>query len=185
LLAALTLFCSCSFFQPPPPLPRRAAIEPGGSEEEFAHLVQDADIIYFPSEAAALNARSNVAWKLLAALRENGSSFAIGWDSPVNESDRCDYFGAARKAGAEILVFNEGNGEQNEPAARPDQFVADRIANYFREHHRSKILAFVRREYLGLDHGVPYFVAQKTKARQLILNPRRSGPPAARLVAAN
>ena len=72
-----------------------------------------------------------------------------------------------------------------ESVTQTDQSVADRIAKYFREHHRVKILVFIRRESLGLDHGVPYFVGQQTKARQLILNPRRGGPSTPRLVTAN
>ena len=80
LLAAAILFSSCSFFQRPPPLPRHAAVERGGSEEAFIRLVESADIIYFPSEAATFASRSDPAWKLLAALRSGGDPFAIGWD---------------------------------------------------------------------------------------------------------
>src|SRR4051794_29885227 len=57
-LAALSLLFSCTFFSVQPPLPRRAAIEASGSEEKFAALVQEADIIYFPSESVALHSRS-------------------------------------------------------------------------------------------------------------------------------
>ena len=59
------------------------------------------------------------------------------------------------------------------------RFVAAKIAGYAREHRDLKIVAFLRRERLGENHGVPYLVAQKTKARQLVLNPHapsRSGP---------
>ena len=163
LLAAVICFSGCSFFQRPPPLPRHAAVERSVSEEEFVGLVQDADIIYFPSEAATLTSRSEPAWKLLGALRGGGSSFAIGSDWTANEHARKDYLNEASRAGAQILPLNDA-----------DQFVADRIAGYFREHRSDKVLVFIRRERLGLGRGIPYLVAQQTKARQLILNPTKS-----------
>ena len=173
LLAAAILFSSCAFFQRPPPLPRHAAIERGGSEEEFIRLVESADIIYFPSEAATFSSRSDPAWKLLAALRNGGDPFAIGWDWSGNERDRHDFINEASKPEAQVIVLNDG-----------DELVADKIASYFREHRNDKVLVFIRRERLGLGRGVPYLVAQQTKARQLILNPTKS-PAGARLLAAN
>lgn len=173
LLAAAILFSNCSFFQRPPPLPRHAAIERGGSEEEFIRLVESADIIYFPSEAATFVSRSDPAWKLLAALRSGGDPFAIGWDWNGNERDRRDFMSEAGKPDAQLLVLDDA-----------DQSIADKIADYFREHRGDKVLIFIRRERLGLGRGVPYLVAQQTKARQLILNPTKS-PAGARLLAAN
>ena len=173
LLAAAILFSSCSFFQRPPPLPRHAAVERGGSEEEFVRLVESADIIYFPSEAATFTSRSDPAWKLLAALRNGGDPFAIGWDWSGNDRDRRDFMSEAGKPGARVLVLNDA-----------DQLVADQIASYFGEHRNDKVLVFIRRERLGLVRGVPYLVAQQTKARQLILNPAKS-PAGPRLLAAN
>ena len=173
LLAAAILFSGCSFFQRPPPLPRHAAVERGGSEEEFIRLVESADIIYFPSDAARFASRSDPAWKLLAALRNGGDPFAIGWDWSGNDRDRHDFMSEAGKPGARVLVLNDA-----------DQLVADNIASYFREHRNDKVLVFIRRERLGLGRGVPYLVAQETKARQLILNPAKS-PAGPRLLAAN
>jgi hypothetical protein len=173
LLAAAILFSGCSFFQGPPPLPRHAAVEAGGSEEQFVRLVESADIIYFPSEAATFGSRSDPAWKLLAALRNGGDPFAIGWDWSGNERDRRDFISEAGKPNAEVLVLDDA-----------DELVADKIASYFREHGSDKILVFIRRERLGLGRGVPYLVAQRTKARQLILNPTKSSS-GARLLAAN
>jgi len=173
LWAAAILFSSCSFFQRPPPLPRHAAVERGGSEEQFIRLVESADIIYFPSEAATFASRSDPAWKLLAALRSGGDPFAIGWDWSANDRDRHDFMSEAGKPDARVLVLNDA-----------DQLVADKIASYFREHRNDKVLVFIRRERLGLGRGVPYLVAQQTKARQLILNPAKS-PPGPRLLAAN
>jgi len=178
LASTAILFSSCSFFQREPPLPRHAVIEAGGSEEKFADLIEEADIIYFPSEAALLGSRSEPAWKLLDALGRDAQSFALASDWTTNEREHREYLGEARKIGATLVALNEAG-------ANGDQFVADKIASYFREHRNEKILVFIRRERLALAQGVPYLVAQETKARQLILNPRKSAVPGAQLVARN
>ena len=178
LVSAAGLLPGCSVFHREPPLPRRAVIEAGGSEEKFAGLIEEADIIYFPSEAAVFGSHSDLAWKLLDALRRDPGSFAIAWDWTSNERERHDYLAQADKAGAHLMALNE-------PGANGDQFAADKIASYFREHRNGKVLVFVRRERLGLGQGVPYLVAQETKARQLILNPRKSSASGARLLARN
>ena len=168
LMAAVGFLSGCSLFHREPPLPRRAVIEAGGSEEKFVSVIEEADIIYFPSEAAVFGSHSDLAWKLLDALRRDAGSFAIGWDWTSNERERRDYLAQADKAGAHLMALNE-------TAANGDQLAADNIASYFREHHNEKVLVFLRRERLGLGQGVPYLVGQQTKARQLILNPRKSG----------
>jgi hypothetical protein len=172
------LLSSCAFFQPEPPLPRHAVVESGGSEEKFTDLIQEADIIYFPNEAAAFGSRSDPAWKLLDALRRNAQSFALAWDWITNERDHREYLSEARKIGATLVSLNEAG-------AGGDQVAADKIASYFREHRDEKVLVFVRRERLALAQGVPYLVAQQTKARQLILNPRKPSASGAQLVARN
>jgi hypothetical protein len=224
---ARTFFCAgfclvsgCSFFSRQPPLPRHAAVEPTGSNEKFAALVQDADIIYFPSESVALVSRSEAAWKLLEALRRNGSSFSLGWDLAGADREHRDFLAEARKSGAEILglrvpspIVDEeilrdfqpppgdfekfarrlSSRELSEAGVRAaysaallaQQYAAAEIAARFREHRGEKILVFLRREHLGRDHGVPYFVAQKTKARQLILNPHGHPKPGPGLLARN
>jgi hypothetical protein len=168
LLAAAIVLSSCSLFHREPPLPRRALVEASGTEEEFVHLVQDADIIYFPSEAITLTSRSDPAWKVLVALRQNGSSFALGYDWIGKESGRREFLNEASRSGAQTLELNEA-GENR------DQIAADKIATYFRAHRNEKVFVLLRRERLALGQGVPYLVAQQTKARQLILNPRRAG----------
>jgi hypothetical protein len=213
LVAALSLFSSCSFFSPQAPLPRRAAIEPTGSEEKFATLVQDADIIYYPSESVALHSRAEAAWKLLDALRRQARSFAFGGDTIEGESDHRVFFSEIEKAGGDILLLRPPAQARLDQAARDfepppgdferfsrdfwsrdlpeikvrvayeaalvtEQFAARKILEHFHEHPGGKILVFLRREHLGHDYGVPYFVAQKTKARQLILNPQRHSDPA-------
>lgn len=181
---AAALLAGCSFYSRQPPLPRRAAIEPGGPEQKFNALLQDADIIYFPSESAALHSRSDAAWKLLDALRNRGGGFAIGWDWAGNDDDRREYLDEVRRCGAEILAVTETRPiPQNEAPVSADQFVADNIATYFREHRGDKVLVFLRRERLAIGEGVPYLVAQKTKARQLILNPRKRSDSGAGLLA--
>ena len=182
--AALFLLPGCGYFSHQPPLPRRAAIEHSGSEEKFATLIQDADIIYFPTESVALHSRSEAAWKLLDTLRGRGGSFAVGWDWTGDEGDRRDYFDEANKSGAEILALNDAKWRaRNDTAVSADQFVADEITAYFRQHHNDKVLVFLRRERLGMAQGVPYLVGQKTKARQLILNPRRRSDSTGGLIA--
>jgi hypothetical protein len=201
-------------------LPRRAAIEPTGSEEKFAMLVRSADIIYFPSESVTLDSRSEAAWKLLDAVRSESPSFALGWDLVANDGDRRDFLAEAGKAGAEILALRGPAPAESDDSSRDfqtppgdferfsrrfasrdfsetriraayettiltEQFVASKIVAHFRENRSGKILVFLRRDHLGRDYGVPFFVAQKTKARQLILNPQRHSPAGPGLLAGN
>jgi hypothetical protein len=220
LFAGFFLVASCSFFSRQPALPRRAAIESTGSGEKFARLIEEADIIYFPSESVTLDSRSEAAWKLLEALRGTGGSFALGWDLGERADDYRNFLAEAGKSGAGILplrapaqvVADETTRgfepppddfekfarrfsprDPNEPkmrdayetALRAEQFAAAKISSHFREHRGEKILVFLRRDHLGPDRGVPYFVAQKTKARQLILNPQRHREPGPGLLTRN
>lgn len=201
-------------------MPRRAAVEPTGSDEKFTTLIRDADIIYFPSESVALHSRAEASWKLLEALRRNGSSFGFGWDATGNDEERRVFLAQAGKFGAQILSLRPpahfaadesfhgfepppGDFERYaerlsspqlgearmrsayETALLAQQFAALKISSHFREHRGEKILIFLRRDHLGRDYGVPYFVAQKTKARQLILNPQRHSQPRRGLLARN
>lgn len=185
MFCAVLLFSGCGYFVRQPPLPRRAAIEAAGSEEKFAALIQDADIIYFPNESLALHSRAEAVWKLLDALRGRGSSFAVGSDWSGNESERRNFLEEATRGGAEILALNDGKWRaQNDPAMSADQFVADSIASYVRRHGNDKVLVFLSWQRLGLGDGVPFLVAQKTPARQLILNPKKHSDSGARLLAA-
>jgi hypothetical protein len=218
--AGVCLLLSCSFFSRQPPLPRHAAVEATGSDEKFSSLVEDADIIYFPSESVALGSRAEAAWKLLEAVRRRGGSFALGWDAIGNEEKRRDFLAEANNSGGDVLLLHapasadaDGTVRGFEPppggyerfalqfASRElsegklrgmyetvllaEQYAAAKIAAHFREHRGEKILVFLRRDHLGRDHGVPYFVAQKTKARQLILNPQRHRDSGSGLLARN
>lgn len=213
LLAAALLCGSCSVFTRQPPLPRQAAIESNAAgDEKFDALVQSADIIYYPSESVALRTRSEAAWKLLEALERNGGSFALGWDSisgeqqvvldewanrsaatssamprlhldaaPGEEEHGHAFLRAAGKRGAHVLAL--GRPAANIATQSSEEFAAARIADYFREHRGEKILVFLRRTQLDQTQGVPHFVAQSTKARQLVLNPRPASTPRGRLLA--
>jgi hypothetical protein len=215
LLVAAALCASCSFFSRQPPLPRQAAIEPkNAGDEKFSALVQSADIVYYPSESVTLRTRAQAAWKLLEALHRSGGSFALGWDSisgeqqvvldewanrsasngsamprlhldavPGEEESCHAFLRVASKRGAHVLAL--GRPSADIATQSSEEFAAARIVDYFRQHRGEKILVFLRRTQLDRNHGVPHFVAQKTKARQLVLNPRPDSVPRARLLAGN
>ena len=48
-----------------------------------------------------------------------------------------------------------------------EQFAAEQIVAYLREHEGEKMLVFARRRELGGDLGLPAFVSQKLKLRQI------------------
>ena len=204
---------SCSFISRQPPLPRQAAIESNNAgDKKFDALVQSADIIYYPSESVTLRTRSEAAWELLEALQRNGGSFALGWDSisgeqqvvldewanrsaatssamprlhldaaPGEAENGHAFLRAAGKRGAHVLAL--GRPAASIATQSSEEFAAARIADYFREHRGEKILVFLRRNQLDQAQGVPHFVAQSTKARQLVLNPRPASTPRGRLLA--
>jgi uncharacterized iron-regulated protein len=89
--------------------------------------------------------------------RENGRALvdeAKGWDTRFLAL-RCPADVAATRSEAPLLV---------------EEFAAERIVGHFREHRDRKLLIFVHRRHLGSTRGVPYFVAQKIRARQLVLD---------------
>lgn len=263
LLAGVCLVSSCTFFTGPPPLPRRAAVESTvtpGAGGELTALVENADILYFPSESVDSSRRNDAPWTVIEALAKGGGAFALGWDmlsgdeqplldgwakNEVSTDDvisRLRLHGAAAEVetcrrflreaktrGVSFLALRcpnelttgiseessrareamsrefkppEGDFEsfvERYPAARAtaepklraayeaallaETFAASRIAARFRENRHEKILVFVRRAQLSSNHGVPFFVAQKTRARQLILNLKRRQESSARLLA--
>ena len=64
-------------------MPKYASVESaarGSSTENFAALVPEADVVYFPVESASHGGRSDPATRLLEALRQTGAPLAIGWD---------------------------------------------------------------------------------------------------------
>ena len=186
LLAALLFVTGCSFFSRQPPLPRRAAVESDGGDEVFSKLVESADIIYFPIESVLLRPRSGAAWKLLHALKRGEVSFALACDMGAGEEDvRRALLAEADGAEVQILALHGPPELASEAPVVRQQLSAEKIASWFKDHRSEKLLVFLRREEVRGDYGVPYFVAQKTKARQLILNPRRHRESAAGLLARN
>lgn len=205
-LAGQLILAGCSISPRQPPLPRRAAVELKGGDQTYAKLVDSADIIYFPIEAALPGPRSGAVWKLLEALNRNGG-FALGWDPAAgDEKIYRALLNEASKSGTQVLSLDVSpellatetapefvpppqdferfarrfsGRNPKEPALRAEytaalirqQHLANKIASYFREHRSEKMLVFLQRVEVSSDYGVPYFVAQKTKPRQLILNP--------------
>lgn len=223
-LALAGLCPSCSFFSAPPPLPRQAAIESAlipAADAKFMALVQNADIIYFPSESVGSSGRFEAAWKLVEALQRDGGSFAVGWDAIAGEDQplldrwangkiatgdilpRLHLHGSAgeieicrrflREAaplGVHLLALRLPSEQRagttdtaDEAAGRAERSAAAVIARYFQANRGEKILIFFHRAHLGRDHGVPYLVAQKARARQLVLDSRPSPASSGRLLA--
>lgn len=178
LCLPLIVFSSCGFFARPPALPRRAAIDSTGdsSDDKFTLLVENADIIYFPSELVGPARKSEAPWKLLEALQQTGGRFALGWD--LIGGGEQSILREASKRGAHFIALRA----ESETALPREEFAAERIAGYFREHRDEKLLVFLHRRQLGNNRGVPYFVAQKVKARQLVLDSREH-PENSRLMA--
>jgi hypothetical protein len=212
LIALLASCASCAFFYRQPALPKHAAIEVTEmprTDEKFAALVQNADIIYFPTELLGPPPRIEPATKLVEALQRDGDSFAIGLDliggedqtlldqwakrelSAENLISRLHFFGTERERENCRALVGEAkdwdtrflalrcpaarlteNGSRNahETVLLIEEFAAGRIVRDFREHRDRKLLVFLHRRNLGSARGVPYLVAQKIRARQLVLD---------------
>ena len=171
------IVCSgCGFFWRQPALPRHAAID-SGADDKFAVLVENADIIYFPSELFGPPRGSESSWKLVEALERNGGGFALGWDLVGAEEQSVLREGSKR--GAHFIALRA----ELETELLREEFAAGRIAGYFRDHRDEKLLVFLHRRHLGNKRGVPYIVAQKIKARQLVLDSRQHPPESPRLLA--
>jgi hypothetical protein len=207
LIALLASCPSCAFFYRQPALPKHAAIEatatPQG-DEKFTALVQNADIIYFPTELLGPASRTEPVTKLVDALRRNGGSFGIGLDlvgseeqmlldqwarrelsteslisrlhllGTERERENCRAFlRQANEWGVHFLALRPADllaGARSEVAPLVEEFAAERIVRHFREHRDRKLLIFLHRRHLESTRGVPYFVAQKIRARQLLLD---------------
>lgn len=184
-------------------MPKHAAIEARETpqtDEKFAALVQDADIIYFPIELLGAASRTEPATRLVDALQRHGSAFAIGLDliggeeqalldqwakreistenliSQVHlfgtprERENCRAFlGQAKDWGVRFLALRSPT-EVLGAAQSAEEFAAERIIQHFRRHRDNKLFILIHRRHLESDRGVPYFVAQKIKARQLVLD---------------
>jgi hypothetical protein len=83
LLAVWALVSALAGCTGKPPLPKYASVEGSAgrsSTENFAALVPDADVVYFPIESASHGGRSDPAAMLLDALRRTGAPIAVAWD---------------------------------------------------------------------------------------------------------
>jgi hypothetical protein len=104
-----------------PPLPKYASVDSaarGSSTENFAALVPDADVVYFPVESASHGGRSDPAARLLEALRQTGAPLAIAWDL-VNSTQQplLDQLQGAEASKREELIAQldlEGTGRARE-----------------------------------------------------------------------
>ena len=209
LIASASFWASCSFFSPPPPLPRQAAIESASipaADAKIAALVQSADLIYFPSESLGSSGRYESAWKLVEALHRESGSFALGWDAiRGNEQSLLDRWTNRTVATDDTIsaLHLQGSAREVEICRRllrdaaslgvhflgladdaaGEQFAAATISRYFEANRAEKILVFFHRAHLGRDHGVPYLVAQKVRARQLVFDSKPSPTSSPQLLA--
>jgi len=264
LLLSVLALPGCAFFSRKPPLPKHASFErvpKPAADTDFAALVANADVIFFPRDRAASGSRSEPAALLFEALQQTAKPFALGWDIiDANQQQlldelatksgemreeaiaglqligsgrarehcravlrgaqapglqhlalRCPALLLARVASSETLAPTEekelpsgfkvppdglqgyaerfptlrGLNERSLVASyRVDvarlQFAAERIVRHFRAAGRdSKLLVFSGTADLEAAEGVPYYVAQKLKLRQLVLgsNAPKVEPP--------
>jgi uncharacterized iron-regulated protein len=104
-----------------PPLPKYASVENAArtsSEENFAALVPEADVVYFPVESASHGGRSDPAAQLLAALQQTGAPIAIAWDIiDASQQPLLDQLAAVQGAARENVIAQlnlEGTGRARE-----------------------------------------------------------------------
>jgi uncharacterized iron-regulated protein len=104
-----------------PPLPKYASVETAArrsSTENFAALVPEADVVYFPVESASHGGRSDPAAQLLVALQNTGAPLAIAWDLiDASQQPLLDQLAAAQGAARESLISQlnlEGTGRARE-----------------------------------------------------------------------
>ena len=259
LLVSACVLPGCAFFSGKPALPKHASIEHVGqpvAETDFAAVVEDADIIYFPTNRTASAGRSEPAAALLEALERSGRPYAIGWDlidaaqQPQLDELQAKPIELRENAIAQISIAGNGRAQEHcrsvlrgagsrhlalappatllaqigagHPLTAEEQrllprgftlsadgwesyaeqhpgmnnreltesyrvetvrrqFAAEKIVEYFRkEGGASKLLVFGNEADLGAAHGLPYYVAQKLRVRQLVLGP--AAPTRAKLL---
>ena len=116
--AAVMMFAACAS---KPPLPKYASVEAAArqsSEENFAALVPEADVVYFPVESASHGGRSDPAAQLLSALQKTGAPLAIAWDIiDASQQPLLDQLQGAQGAAREEIVGRlelDGTGRARE-----------------------------------------------------------------------
>jgi len=245
LLASVILLSGCTFFARRPPLPKQASVErlpQPATGTDFSADVENADIIYFPTERAASGGRSEPAARLLEALEKRAQPFAIGWDMiDASQQPLLDQLETARANKREELIAQldlaaDGRAREHcravlrETRATAVQFLAlrgprellgkisigDRLTSeeekllprgykilpkeggdsvnraelvalgfvaeaIVRSYHAAsnghKLIVFVSERSLQAEGGLPYLVAQKLNARQLVFGPSTKERP--------
>ena len=104
-----------------PPLPKYASVDSAArpsSPDNFAALVPEADVVYFPVENASHGGRSDPAAQLLAALQQTGAPIMIAWDIvDVSQQPLLDQFATVSAGAREDLIAKldlEGTGRTRE-----------------------------------------------------------------------
>ena len=91
-----------------PSLPKYASVETAtrpSSTENFAALVPDADVVYFPVESVSHGGRSDPAALLLDALRKTGAPISIAWDLiPASQQPLLDELQSTQGGRREELI---------------------------------------------------------------------------------
>jgi hypothetical protein len=121
---------------------------------------------------------------------EDGTVAQLRLFAAAGQRENCRAFlRESRKLGARFLALRKSPDPRaagisaEEAAFQAEEFAADKIAEQFRERRSEKLLVFLPRRHLGSARGVPYLVAQKIKARQLVLDSREHPASRARLLA--
>ncbi len=116
--AAVAVFAGCAG---KPALPKYASVEAAArpsSAENFAALVPEADVVYFPVESASHGGRSDPAAQLLAALQKSGGPLAAAWDIiDVSQQPLLDQLQGAQGSAREELLGRlelDGTGRARE-----------------------------------------------------------------------
>jgi len=261
LAASICALPSCAFFSGKPPLPKHASIEHVGqpvARTDFAAGVENAEVIYFPTNRTASAGRSEPAALLLEAVEQSGLPHAIAWDlidaaqQPLLDELQVKPMVLRESVIAQIAIAGNGRTQEHSRSvlrstssrhlalALPApllvkmggghastaeeekhlprgfilpsddwegyaerhpgmthremaesfrvqtvrrQFAAEKIVEYFRNQGgESKLLVFGREADLGTGHGVPYYVAQKARVRQLVLGSDAPVPARAKLL---
>jgi hypothetical protein len=189
-----------------PPLPRHAEIETAMTPthpDEVSDIVARAEIFYLPADRIASGRGGGAGARMLAALRRAGAPVAVGWAvidateqgalddwnasrisideiasrlsvaSSLERDDCRSLLRSSRDAGARSIALR-----CNDTIAEGSACTADNIVREFRALQSGKLLVIAERRYIEVPRGLPFFVGEKLKVRQLILDSRAvdSGP---------
>ena len=121
---------------------------------------------------------------------ENETLAQLHLSGGAGDRENCRAFlRESRKFGARFLALRKVRDLRvtavptDEEAFQAEEFAVEKIVEQFRERRSEKLLVFLHRRHLGETRGVPYLVAQKVKARQLVLDSREHPSGRTRLLA--